>query len=70
MLTQVSIQRGAFLNGAANALVSGVAPEFESSDSQQDSTFGVDSSEITEHHLQAALSSCLLYTSPSPRDRG
>lgn len=57
MLTQVSIQRGAFLNGAANALVSGVAPEFESSDSQQDSTFGVDSSEITEHHLQAALSS-------------
>lgn len=53
----VSVQRGAFLNGASNALVSGITPEFESNDNQQDSTFGVDSHEITEHHLQAALSS-------------
>lgn len=51
------MQRGASLNGASNALVSGFTPEFESSDNQQDSTFGVDSHEITEHHLQAALSS-------------
>ena len=51
------MQRGEFLNEAANALVRGVAPEFESSEQQQDSTFGVDSHEITEHHLQAALSS-------------
>lgn len=57
LTTTVSVQRGAFLNGASNALVSGITPEFESSDNQQDSTFGVDSHEITEHHLQAALSS-------------
>lgn len=53
----VSVQRGASLNGAANALVCGITPEFETTDNQKDSTFGVDSHEITEHHLQAALSS-------------
>lgn len=37
--------------------MSAIAPEFESSDNQQDSNFGVDSHEITEYHLQAALSS-------------
>lgn len=37
--------------------MSAVAPEFESSDNQQDSNFGVDSHEISEYHLQAALSS-------------
>ncbi|WFD22610.1 Enhancer of polycomb-like protein 1 [Malassezia equina] len=56
-------ERGAFLNGASNALVSGITPEFESNDNQQDSTFGVDSHEITEHHLQAALSSNQVGTS-------
>lgn len=37
--------------------MNGVAPEFESNENQQDSTFGVDQHELTEHHLQAALSS-------------
>lgn len=54
---KICIQRGSFLNGAGNALVNGVVPEFESNENQQDSTFGVDSHELTEHHLQAALSS-------------
>lgn len=53
----VAVHRGAFQNDAANAFVSAIAPEFESSDNQQDSNFGVDSHEITEYHLQAALSS-------------
>ena len=53
----VAVHRGAFQNDAANAFVSAIAPEFESSDHQQDSNFGVDSHEITEYHLQAALSS-------------
>lgn len=59
----VCIQRGTSLSGASNALVSGVAPEFESNEGQQDSTLGVDSHELTEHHLQAALSSSQLETS-------
>lgn len=62
----VSVQRGAFFSGASNALVSGINPEFESSDNQQDSTFGVDSHEITEHHLQAALSSNQVETTGGP----
>lgn len=37
--------------------MNGIVPEFESNENQQDSTFGVDSHELTEHHLQAALSS-------------
>lgn len=53
---KICIQRGS-LQGAGNALVNGVAPEFESNENQQDETFGVDSHELTEHHLQAALSS-------------
>ena len=39
----VAVHRGAFQNDAANAFVSAIAPEFESSDNQQDSNFGVDS---------------------------
>lgn len=38
-------------------MVNAITPEFETNENQQDSTFGVDSHEITEHHLQAALSS-------------
>ena len=58
----VAVHRGAFQNDAANAFVSAIAPEFESSDNQQDSNFGVDSHEITEYHLQAALSSTQVVT--------
>ncbi|WFC99168.1 Enhancer of polycomb-like protein 1 [Malassezia yamatoensis] len=54
---KICIQRGDSLNGAGSALVNGIVPEFETSESRQDSTFGVDSHELTEHHLQAALSS-------------
>lgn len=34
-----------------------MATDFDTNDNQQDSTFGVDSNELVEHHLQAALSS-------------
>ncbi len=41
----------------------GPEPEFEGQEHAQDSNLGVDASEISEHHLQAALSSNQLATS-------
>lgn len=66
----VCIQRGSSLPSASNALVNGIAPEFENSENQQDSTFGVDQHELTEHHLQAALSSSQIETSKSTVEGG
>ncbi len=43
-------------------MVAGPEPEFEGQDHAQDSNLGVDASEISEHHLQAALSSNQLAT--------
>ena len=37
----VAVHRGAFQNDAANAFVSAIAPEFESSDNKHDSKIGV-----------------------------
>lgn len=44
-------------------MVAGPEPEFEGQEHAQDSNLGVDASEISEHHLQAALSSNQLATS-------
>ena len=56
------VQRGSQLPAAASALINGIVPDIDGGDNQQDSTFGVESHELTEHHLQAALSSSQLDT--------
>ena len=56
------MQRGSQLPVAANALINGIVPDIDGGDSQQDSTLGVESHELTEHHLQAALSSSQIET--------
>ncbi|EPQ30252.1 uncharacterized protein PFL1_02368 [Pseudozyma flocculosa PF-1] len=59
---KLCVQRGSHLLNAANSVVAGPEPEFEGHEHAQDSNLGVDSSEISEHHLQAALSSNQLAT--------
>ncbi|WFD34065.1 Enhancer of polycomb-like protein 1 [Malassezia cuniculi] len=59
---KLCVQRGSQLPAAANALINGIVPDIDGGDNQQDSTFGVESHELVEHHLQAALSSSQLET--------
>ncbi|SPC60985.1 related to EPL1 - Component of histone H4/H2A acetyltransferase complex [Ustilago sp. UG-2017b] len=60
---KLCVQRGSHLLNAATSVVAGPEPEFEGQEHAQDSNLGVDASEISEHHLQAALSSNQLATS-------
>ncbi|SPO21788.1 related to EPL1 - Component of histone H4/H2A acetyltransferase complex [Ustilago trichophora] len=60
---KLCVQRGSHLLNAATSVVAGPEPEFEGQEAAQDSNLGVDASEISEHHLQAALSSNQLATS-------
>ncbi|CDW98195.1 hypothetical protein [Sporisorium scitamineum] len=60
---KLCVQRGSHLLNAATSVVAGPEPEFEGQEHAQDSNLGVDANEISEHHLQAALSSNQLATS-------